>query len=87
MPRTKQDRKPPVDLLKAVILERKLVYGLTYEDLAESAKINATYLRKLMSKTNTDEWSPDVRRAVCRALGINIQTTLSLVSDAGIRIN
>lgn len=86
MPRTRFDRLPPIDVLKAVILERKLVHHMTYEQIAAAAGVNADHLRKLMSATPTEDWSPAIKKAVCRQLGINIQTTLSMMTDTGIRI-
>ena len=72
MPRTKLDEIPEVDELKALILERKLAYKLSWEDIATKAKvISPTVLRKLVSTKRTEEWSPAYRTAVCRALGIS----------------
>ena len=84
-----EPKYPPVDLLKAVILERKMEMKLTHEDLARCANVHPDYMRKMMTKIRTEDWSPDIRNAVCRLLRINIQTTLSLVTDdgAGIRMN
>lgn len=72
MPRTSFDDVPEVDELKALILERKLAYKLSWEDIATKAKvISPTVLRKLVSTKRTEEWSPAYRTAVCRALGIS----------------
>lgn len=89
MPRTRLDRRrdPPIDYVKAVMMERKLALHLTYDDIAKSANITPDYLRKLMATKNTDEWSSDIRKAVCRTLGIKIETTLSMVTENnGIRL-
>lgn len=74
MPRTSFDDVPEVDELKALILERKLTYKLSWEDIATKARVSPTVLRKLVSTKRTEEWSPAYKTAVCRALGINQKT-------------
>lgn len=78
MPRTKFDKPkyPPVDKLKAVVLERKLIMHLTYEDLAKVANIHPSYVRTMLTKKHTDDWNPEARKAICRYLGINVKTTI-----------
>lgn len=78
MPRTRLQRPtyPPVDKLKAVILERKLVMGLTYEDLAGVANVHPSYIRTMLTKKHTDDWNPEARKAICRYLGLNIRTVV-----------
>ena len=91
MPKTKlsQRNTPPVDYVKACMLERKLALKLNYDEIAKGANITPDYLRKLMTTKHTDDWSPDIRKAVCKELGINIQTTISMVTEdkTGIRLN
>ena len=91
MPATRLGNKyskkaPPIDLLKAVILERKSALHLQYDELASAANITPEHLRKLMTTKRTEDWSPDLLKSVCKRLGIGIQTTLSLVDDDGIRL-
>lgn len=83
MPRTKLSMRkaPPVDYLKACMLERKLALKLNYDEIAKAVGITPDYLRKLMTTKNTDDWSPDIRKSVCRELGINVQTTISMVTE------
>lgn len=85
MPRTKFDkpRYPPVDLLKAVILERKMVMKLNWEEIACAAHMTPPAFRHLVTTKHTDDWRPDVRRNVCRYLGVNMQTTLSVMTEEG----
>lgn len=81
MPRTKLDRAkyPPIDWMKAAMLERKQTLSITSDELAAAANVSPAYLRKLMTKKHTDDWKPDIRRAVCRELGIGVKTTLSVM--------
>lgn len=78
MPRTILDEAPEVDELKALILERKLAYGFSWADIAEKAHCNPDVLRAMMSKKHTERWNPDIRRGVCRALGINQKTVFQV---------
>lgn len=78
MPKTKFDKPkyPPVDKLKAVILERKLVMKLTYDDMANVAGVSPEYMRKMITVRHTDDWNPDARRKLCRFMGLNIRFVL-----------
>lgn len=91
MPHNKYEKPkyPPVDLIKAVILERKMEMKLEYTDIAKSVNVAPEYLRKLMTTKRTEDWNPDIRNAVCRRLGINIKTTLDMVENNGnsVRLN
>lgn len=79
-------KAPPIDVLKGIILERKMTLHLQYDELASAANITPEHLRKLMTTKRTEDWSPDLLKSVCKRLGIGIQTTLSLVDDDGIRL-
>jgi len=81
MPRTKFDKDPPVDILLAVMLERKQKLGMTYESLAYKIGVSPVWLRTLFTTKHTNDWSPDIRRSVCRILHINIQTTLQMAEE------
>ena len=62
--------EPPVDWFKALVLERinaRPQYSM--KKLADDSKINYSTLRKLMDK-DTQDWSKEQRRAVCRVLHI-----------------
>ena len=89
MPRLKNEPKyPPIDWLKAAILERKQVMGLTMADLAEAAHMSPDSFRHLLtdkSRTVLD-WKPETRRAVCRRLEINITTTLSAIDGGELKL-
>lgn len=80
MPRTRFDKPkyPPIDKLKACVLERKLVMGFDYSDLAEAAKVSSDHMRKLMSKRHTDEWPVEIRKAVCRKCGLTVKTVVEV---------
>ena len=75
-PDVSNPKYPPVDKLKAVILERKLVMGLTYDDLAKVANTSSGYLRQIMIQKRTDDWNPEMRKAICRELGINVKVSV-----------
>jgi len=78
MPRTRFDkpRYPPINNLRAAILERKFVAGLSWEDLANAAGISGASMRKLATAKAPDEWPPKVRNSVCRLLDIKVSTTV-----------
>ena len=74
MPRTKLAEKftpkaPPIDVLRAAVLERQAVLGYTLKDLAEICEISYSYMRTL-SRGSPWDWPAPVREKVCRALGI-----------------
>ena len=81
MGRTKLDKEPELDIIKAMILLRKQDYGYTYEQIAKKVGVHPVWLRTLMTTKHTKEWSPDILRAVCRLLRINITTTLTMVTE------
>lgn len=72
---------PPIDKLKAVILERKMTMGLNYQDLADASNVGAYYIRKLMSGKHTKDWPPDVRNAICKYLGLNVKVVVEDLFD------
>ena len=80
MPRSRFDKLkyPPIDKLKACLLERKLVMGLDYKDFAEAADISTDYMRKLMSQQHTDDWPVHIRKAVCRKCGLAVKTVIEV---------
>lgn len=76
-----KQKYPPVDKLKAVILERKLVMGLTYQDLGDIGNCHPSYIRTLLTKRHTKDWNPDVRKAICDYIGIEIDITIRDLFD------
>ena len=88
MPRTKFDKEPEMDIIKALILWKKMVMGVTYADIAKKVGVSPDWMRHLITERHTKDWSPDILRAVCRYLRINIQTTLTMVTEdqAGVRL-
>lgn len=79
MPRTKLDvpRYPPINDLRAAILERKFVSGLTWDDLGNVAGIKGTTMRKMARDKPPQEWSRNVLTAVCRLLDIRISVSVT----------
>lgn len=66
-----KQKEPPIDWLKAAILERMAVFGFTREDVCTLAKISATTFRAMMNEPPTT-WDYKQRRAVLNALHIRI---------------
>ena len=79
MPRTKFDKPkyPPINNLRAAILERKFVSGLKWADLAEAAGIPESTMRRLASTKEPQEWPTQIRAAVCRLLEIKVTVTVT----------
>ena len=79
MPRTKFDKPkyPPINDLRAAILERKFVSGLGWKEIGEAAGISETAMRKLVSTKAPEEWPIKVRTAVCRLLEIRVTVKIS----------
>ena len=75
-----------IDWIKAAILVRKMDLKLEWADIAYKAKCNPDTLRKLVSQKHTDNWPADIRRNVCRALGISIRMVLSVVHDEEVEL-
>lgn len=73
MPRTKLTEKycqnPPIDWLRAAVLERQAVLGYDLKRLAVVGGISYEYMRKLI-RTSPWEWPTPVREKICRQLGI-----------------
>lgn len=78
MGRTKLDkpRYPPINELRAAILERKFVANLTWDELGAAAGVKGTTMRKLAREKPPQEWTPKVRNAICRLLDIKINITI-----------
>lgn len=78
MPKTKFDKPkyPPINNLRAAILERKFAAKLTWDDIAAAAHITPTTMRGLFSRKPPEEWPSDVRNAVCRYLDIKVMQTI-----------
>ena len=71
MPKTKLDKMaiPEIDWLRAVILERMAVFGISRKDLAKSANVCYETMRQYFTYSPVD-WPADVRMAVCKRLGV-----------------
>lgn len=77
MPRTVFDEAPQIDWLLAAILERKMHYHYEWSDIAAKAHVNPDVLRKYASQKHTSDWNSEMRRSVCRALGISQRMVIS----------
>lgn len=78
MPKTKFDRPkyPPINQLRAAILERKFVGHYTWEDLANVAHIQPATMRALIIRKDPEEWPKDIRASICRYLDIKVTQTI-----------
>lgn len=81
MAKAERPKYPPIDKLKAAILERKLVMHLTSQDLADVANVSAVYIRKMITEKHSDDWNPEVRKAICDYLGLNVKVVLEDMFD------
>ena len=64
-------KDPPIDWLKAAILERMSAFGFTREDVSTLARISAGTFRAMMAK-HPVEWEHRQRSAVLSALHLRI---------------
>lgn len=64
-------KDPPIDWLKAAILERMAAFGFTREDVCTLSGISAGTFRGMMSRPPT-EWEHSQRHAVLSALHLRI---------------
>lgn len=76
MPRTKLDADPKVDWPVAALLQRKLVLGYTWEDIADKAGMNGATLRKMVSTKPSEEWPVYVLRKTLQAVGLRYSSFL-----------
>lgn len=81
MAKAVKPKYPPIDKLKAAILERKMVMHLSSQDLGDAANVSGWYIRKILSTKHTDDWNPDVRKAICEYLGLNVKVVLEDLFD------
>ena len=83
MPRTKFDRPrfPPINQLRAAILERKFVAHLTWDDIAAAAHVHPATMRSLITRKDPEEWPRDIRISVCRFLDIKVTQTVTDKSE------
>ena len=70
--------QPPIDILKAYILERKNAYGYTWQDIADKAHYLPDTVRKNVSDKHSDEWSIGFKKAICEALGLKVKVEITL---------
>lgn len=83
MPRKKKvdlPEPPPMDILKALILERKTAFGYTWGDVADKANYSSDTIRWYIANKNSATWSMDFKRAICLALGMKVKTVVRLES-------
>lgn len=64
-------QEPPIDWLKAAILERMEVQGFTRAEVCELSGVSGTTFRTMM-KADAATWDFDNRRAILKALHIKV---------------
>lgn len=75
MPRTKltakycEPKRPPIDWLRAAILERQAVLGYDLKKLAVVGGISYDYMRRLI-RISPWSWPAGVRGRICEELGL-----------------
>ena len=66
-----KQKEPPIDWLKAAILERMSAFGFTREDVCTLASISGNTFRNMMNAPAAS-WDYKNRRAVLNAMHIKI---------------
>lgn len=76
MPRVNLGKKqpPPIDWLWAATLERRAALGVTIKDMAKMCHVSYATMRNYAARSPW-EWTRGMRDAVCRELGIIVNTT------------
>lgn len=67
-------KAPPIDWLRAAILERQKVYGYDLKKMAKIAGVEYGTMRSMMRKSPW-EWSKVTRENVCHHFDLNIGVT------------
>ena len=67
-------KAPPIDWLRAAILERQKVYGYDLKKMAKIAGVEYGTMRSMWRKSPW-EWSRVTRENVCHHFGINISVS------------
>lgn len=70
---------PKKDLIKALILERKLALKISDEELANSIGVTRQTLSVMINHRHTDEWSLGRIKRLCGSLGISADELRSAV--------
>ena len=75
MPRTllttkySEPKRPPIDWLRAAILERQAVYGYNLQKLADIGGCSYTMMRTWIRRSPW-EWPKDLRNRICKEFGL-----------------
>ena len=78
MPRLKVTEKRR-DPIKALILERKLAYGISDDALAEKMGVCRQTMSVMLNRKHTDEWPLGAIKKACRILRITADELRSAV--------
>ena len=65
-----------IDWIKAAVLYLKSERKLEWADIAAKMKISPDKLRKMVINKHSEEWEPEIKRALCKALGISVRMVI-----------
>ena len=85
MPRTKLDalNEPKIDWPIAALLQRKLVLGFHWQDVADRAGMSSDTLRKMVSDKRSEEWPVYILKKVLKAVGLDYRIYLGMNTEDG----
>lgn len=69
-------KTPPIDWLWAAVLERKAVYGLDLNQMAELGGTSYSLMRRYIRRSPWT-WPESVRESLCRELGLKVNVVFS----------
>ena len=65
-----------IDWIKAAVLYVKAEQKLEWADMAAKIKVQPDKLRKMVTGKHSDEWDREIKRALCKALGISVKMVI-----------
>ena len=71
-------KAPPIDWLWAAVLERKAVYGLDLQELAQVAGVSYTMMRQYIRKSPL-EWPRVVRERILSEFNLQVEMGIDCV--------
>ena len=65
-----------IDWIKAAVLYLKSEKKLEWADMAAKIKVQPDKLRKMVTGKHSDEWDREIKRALCKGLGISVKMVI-----------
>lgn len=65
-----------IDWIKAAVLYVKSERKLEWVDIAAKIKVQPDKLRKMVIGKHSDDWDREIKRALCKALGISVKMVI-----------